>query len=79
MLALRPAVPAAPLLSPLVFDPYHLVVLAVAIILCLQPRQAFDISRVATPWRLIAALLLLALAMAGMAAQSYNPFLYFQF
>ena len=79
MLGLREPSAAAPLLRPLVFDPYHLAVLAVAVILCLQPRQAFDISRIATPWRLMAALLLLALAMAGMAAQSYNPFLYFQF
>lgn len=79
MVGLRAATPAAPLLNALAFDPYHVFVMLVAVALCLQPRQAFDIARVATPLRLVAALLLLALALAGMVAQSYNPFLYFQF
>lgn len=70
---------SAPMLHALVFDPYHIFIMILAVALCLQPRQAFDIARVATPLRLVAALVLLALAIAGMVAQSYNPFLYFQF
>ncbi len=79
MVGARAPAEAAPLLHSLVFDPFHLTVILAAVALCLQPWQAFDISRVPTPWRLAAALLLLALALAGMATQSYNPFLYFQF
>ena len=41
--------------------------------------QAWDLSRNVTPLRATLALTVLAWSVVAMSAQSYNPFLYFQF
>ncbi len=58
----------------------NIAILAIAAMLVIQPVQAFDWSRrrrglVAAP----GLVLLFAMALAVMATQAFNPFLYFQF
>lgn len=79
MLGLRSANLSAELLPTLVATPYLIFTVLLAIIICLQPRQGYDSSLAITPLRLLVSLLLLALSIAVMFSQTFNPFLYFQF
>ncbi len=71
---------AAPLLAASLYTPHHLLVLAVCAWLVFQPVQAHDWVQQPLTWNRVAALAPLFLAaLAAMFAQSFNPFLYFQF
>ena len=79
MVGLGAAVPSASLLHPLVFQPYLVMMLGVAVVLTQFPFQAHDFSARITRPRLALAFAVLLLSIATMFTQAFNPFLYFQF
>jgi alginate O-acetyltransferase complex protein AlgI len=80
MFGLAPASPAAPLLGAILYSPYRVVVLVAGSWLVVQPVQAHDWAMQPVTWPRVAGLVpLFVLALMVMFAQSFNPFLYFQF
>jgi alginate O-acetyltransferase complex protein AlgI len=70
---------AAWLLRAEMMVPYNLTMLGLGLgVVFLMPNTQ-TMLRVLTPWKVVAALLLLVLAVAMMFTQGFNPFLYFQF
>lgn len=70
----------APLLSAMIYTPYHLIIMALCAFLAFQPLQAHDWALTPLTWRRIAVVLpLFVFALMAMYAQAFNPFLYFQF
>jgi alginate O-acetyltransferase complex protein AlgI len=67
------------LLAPLLFGGGKGIVLAIAAGLAIQRREAHDWCEQLTTGRALAVLAIFGLAMVAMAAQAFNPFLYFQF
>ena len=61
------------------YDPYHLLSLAVAAFVTWGCPQTWDWTRRLTATRAMIALGCLALALVMMASQGYNPFIYFIF
>ena len=62
------------------YTPYRMLVMAICAFLVFQPLQAHDWSGQRQTWGRTTALVpLFALALVAMLAQSFNPFLYFQF
>jgi alginate O-acetyltransferase complex protein AlgI len=71
---------AAPLLAASLYTPYHVLVLAMCGVLVFQPVQAHDWAQQPVSWGRVAVLMpLFTLALSAMFAQTFNPFLYFQF
>ena len=69
-----------PLLAADLYTPYHLLMLAVCMVLVIQPIQAFDWAEQPLTWPRTAVLVpLFTLAVIFMFTQAFNPFLYFQF
>jgi alginate O-acetyltransferase complex protein AlgI len=70
---------AAWLLREEMMVPYNLTMLGLGLgVVFLMPNTQ-TLLRVLTPWKVVASLLLLVLAVAMMFTQGFNPFLYFQF
>jgi alginate O-acetyltransferase complex protein AlgI len=67
------------LLGAVMYDPYHLLSLAVAAFVTWGCPQTWDWTRRLTATRATVALGCLALALVMMASQGYNPFIYFIF
>ena len=80
MFALREASRGSLLIGAEIYTLRTAVVLTMCAVLAVQPVQAFDWSqRPLTLPRVLVLVLLFALALAVMATQAFNPFLYFQF
>ena len=70
----------APLLSALIYTPYHALILAVCAVLVFQPLQAHDWAELPLTWARTALVVpLFILSLMAMFSQAFNPFLYFQF
>jgi alginate O-acetyltransferase complex protein AlgI len=67
------------LLRAIFYEPGHVAIVCAAAVIAFVGAQAWDLSRNVTPWRASWALGTLACSLVAMAAQSFNPFLYFQF
>jgi alginate O-acetyltransferase complex protein AlgI len=67
------------LLRAIFYEPGHVMVMVVGAGIAFFGVQAWDLSRNVTPLRATLALTVLAWSVVAMSAQSYNPFLYFQF
>jgi alginate O-acetyltransferase complex protein AlgI len=67
------------LLRAVLYDPGHVAVMLVAAGIAFFGIQAWDLARNVTPLRASCALGVLAWSLVAMSAQSFNPFLYFQF
>jgi alginate O-acetyltransferase complex protein AlgI len=70
----------APLVAATIYTPYHLAVLGLCAVLVFQPLQAHDWALEQVTWRRNLVIIpLFILTLMVMFAQSFNPFLYFQF
>ncbi len=67
------------LLRAIFYEPGHVMVMLAAAAIAFFGIQAWDLSRNVTPLRASCALGVLAWSLVAMSAQSFNPFLYFQF
>lgn len=80
MFGLAPVGEVAPLLSGVIYTPYHLVVMTLCALLVFQPVQAHDWAMLPVTWRRIAVVMpLFVYSLMAMYTQHFNPFLYFQF
>lgn len=80
MFGLGPIGEVAPLLAATIYNPYHLLVLALCAVLVFQPLQAHDWAQDPVTWGRTALVVpLFVLSLTAMFAQAFNPFLYFQF
>jgi alginate O-acetyltransferase complex protein AlgI len=80
MFALAPTGELTPLLSAVIYTPYHLLILSLAAIFVFQPYQAHDWATLPVTWPRVAFLVpLFVLSLMVMYGQAFNPFLYFQF
>jgi alginate O-acetyltransferase complex protein AlgI len=80
MFGLAASSPASALLAATLYTPYHVLVLCICAFLVFQPLQAHDWAQAPQTWPRTALLLpLFGVAVVVMFAQSFNPFLYFQF
>jgi alginate O-acetyltransferase complex protein AlgI len=80
MFGLNHPAASAPLLGAILYTPFHLAVLALCAFLVFQPLQAHDwATRPLTLPRFALLVPLFLVSLAVMFAQSFNPFLYFQF
>lgn len=79
MFGLAEPAPQSALIHPLIFRPAQVGLLAVCAVLVVQPVQAVDFAESLSWVKAGGAFLLFLLAVAFMAAQAVNPFLYFQF
>jgi alginate O-acetyltransferase complex protein AlgI len=68
-----------PLLSVQIFIPQHIAEMAACAIFAWIPLQAHDWALKLSPGKMILCTTLFLAAVAAMFAQTYNPFLYFQF
>jgi alginate O-acetyltransferase complex protein AlgI len=71
--------PGAALIGELIRRPYDLIALALAATIAWGAPQTWDWTRKLTWPKAVACLALLGLALAAMATQGYNPFIYFIF
>lgn len=75
-----PASPNAGLLGAVLYTPYHLLAVSLCGCLVFQSLQAHDWALRPVHWGRVSVLgPLFVVALMAMAAQSFNPFLYFQF
>jgi alginate O-acetyltransferase complex protein AlgI len=79
MFGARDAGSADLLLRAQLFSPFGVLHMGLALLLVLQPIQAFDWSAKLTPGKMVLASAVGLLALATLSAQAFNPFLYFQF
>lgn len=79
MLGLGEPGPAAALVTGLIADPYHLLMVAIAAGIAFGAPQSWDWSKRLDWGKGLIALSLLWLALVAMASQGYNPFIYFIF
>jgi alginate O-acetyltransferase complex protein AlgI len=79
MFGLNHVTPAADLISGIVYKPYYLISMAVAAIIVWFGTQTWDWSQRMTWPKAFACCGLLWAALAVMATQEYNPFIYFIF
>ena len=79
MTGARAALPGAALIGGLIRRPYDLMNLALAAGIAWFAPQTWDWTRRLTWPKGLACLALLGLALAAMATQGYNPFIYFIF
>jgi alginate O-acetyltransferase complex protein AlgI len=76
----RTAVPTtAALVRAGLYDRYHVFWMVTAAVLAFFGVQTWDLARRVTPARAVMAAVLLLWSVVALCAQSYNPFLYFQF
>jgi len=79
MFGLNHASPAADLISGIVYKPYYLISMALAAIIVWLGKQTWDWTQRMTWPKAFACCGLLWTALAVMATQEYNPFIYFIF
>jgi alginate O-acetyltransferase complex protein AlgI len=80
MFCLQPPQPGSLLIAAEIYTPRIFIVMGLGALLVIQPLQAFDYARLSRPLaEAVGLLLLFVLALALMATQAFNPFLYFQF
>ena len=79
MLGLGEAQPAATLLGGIVYRPYYLLSLGLAAAIAWGAPQTWDWTRRLTWTKAATCLGAISLALAAMATQGYNPFIYFIF
>jgi alginate O-acetyltransferase complex protein AlgI len=79
MFGLNHAAPAADLIGGIVYKPYYLVSMAIAALVVWLGKQTWDWTQRMTLPKTIACCGLLWAALAVMATQEYNPFIYFIF
>ena len=71
--------PSAQLLGGILYQPYYVITLVVAAIITWGAPQTWDWTRQLTPAKAVATVGVLALSVAVLSTQSYNPFIYFIF
>jgi alginate O-acetyltransferase complex protein AlgI len=76
---LRSASPNSLLLRAIFYEPGHVMVMIAGAGIAFFGVQTWNLSRHITPLRATLALALLTCSVVAMSAQSFNPFLYFQF
>ncbi len=79
LFALTPVPASSSLLPALLYTPYHLLAMALAALVVWRAPQSWEWSRQLGPVKIVLLLLLLALSLAVLSMQSYNPFIYFNF
>jgi len=79
MVGMREVTSTTPFLSSIMMSPYLIFTAVLAVILTQQPLQAHDFAAKVTWPRMLIALTILVVSIFAMFAQSFNPFLYFQF
>ena len=80
MFGVAPVGEVTPLLSAIIYTPYHLLIVAICALLVFQPLQAHDWAVGPITWPRIAVVVpLFLVALMAMYSQAFNPFLYFQF
>jgi alginate O-acetyltransferase complex protein AlgI len=80
MFGVAPTSELSPLLGALVYNPYHLLIMAICALLVFQPIQAHDWALRPITWKRVAVVIpLFVCALMAMYTQAFNPFLYFQF
>jgi alginate O-acetyltransferase complex protein AlgI len=79
MFGLRHALPGAALVSGIVYQPYYLVSVAVAALVVWAGIQTWDWTQRLTLSKVAICFVLAWLALSALAAQEYNPFIYFIF
>jgi alginate O-acetyltransferase complex protein AlgI len=79
MFCLRHALPGAALVSGIVYQPYYLVSVAVAALVVWAGIQTWDWTQRLTLSKVAICFVLAWLALSALAAQEYNPFIYFIF
>ncbi len=79
LFGLVPPAPAAALLSGITLSPYLVVTFLIAAIVVWWGQQTWDWTRVIGPGKVAISLSLLALSLAVLTTQKFNPFLYFLF
>ncbi len=79
MFGMLPQASGTPLLGALLYTPTNIGAMVICEVLVLSPIQAHDWVERITVQRAVLVLLVFLYALATMTAQSFNPFLYFQF
>jgi alginate O-acetyltransferase complex protein AlgI len=80
MFGLAAVTEVTPLLSAMIYTPYHLLIVAICALVVFQRLQAHDWAVAPITWRRIGIVVPLFLyALMSMYSQAFNPFLYFQF
>ena len=79
MLGIGPDGENTELLGGIIYQPYYLLTFVIAAGITWGMPQTWDWTRVLTWRKALLVILLLALALAALATQSYNPFIYFIF
>ena len=79
MFGLRHALPGAALVSGIVYQPYYLLSVAVAALVVWAGVQTWDWTQRLTLPKVAICFVLAWLALSALAAQGYNPFIYFIF
>jgi alginate O-acetyltransferase complex protein AlgI len=79
LFGLTAVTPTAQLVSAEIYNRYHALWMIVAALLAFFGVQTWDLARRVTPLRAMLAIFLLLWSIVAMCAQSYSPFLYFQF
>ncbi len=69
----------AALVRGIVYQPYYLLTMACAAVITWGAPQTWNWSRRITPLKLVVIVMLLAVSVAVLATQAYNPFIYFIF
>lgn len=79
MAGLGAASPASVLIGGVIHQPFYLAALGAAAIITWTGPQTWDWTRRLPGWKLMLALVLFVLSVMLLAAQAYNPFIYFIF
>ena len=67
------------LIAGLIYQPYHLLIMGIAVVVIWSCPQTWNWTKHLTPIKAGACLLLFWLSLAILATQAYNPFIYFIF
>ena len=67
------------LIAGLIYQPYHLLIMGIAVVVIWSCPQTWNWTKHLTPIKVGACLLLFWLSLAILATQAYNPFIYFIF
>ncbi|OHB65698.1 MAG: hypothetical protein A2Y77_06315 [Planctomycetes bacterium RBG_13_62_9] len=79
MFSNSPAQGGSTLLSAVIYTRGHLIIMALCALLAFQPTQGFDWTRRLSWSKVFWLVVLFALSLMTMFAQSFRSFLYFQF
>jgi len=71
--------PGSQLVAGIIYQPFYLIMMAVAAVVVWGAPQTWDWTRVLSPAKLVLCLLLFIVSVMLLTAQAYNPFIYFIF